>query len=283
MLPEGGRQTNSKLHFTERTGYAEGEILTEDSIRTAVLSLEEIEMNVIAHIYTDLPAKFGVPRQSGLVPELKGKIIFEEEYRVKEAFKGLEDFSYIWVIWQFSEAPENFEREGFWSPSVKPPRLGGKKKMGVFATRSPFRPNRIGLSSVKLEGIQYDKELGPILWVSGIDMMDGTPIYDIKPYLSYVDSHPEAGNGFAGNTSDYSLEVVFPEKWFSMIPREKREGIMGLLSQDPRPAYHDFPDRIYGVEYAGFDVRFTVRQGILTVCEVEELKGKRFKEVFSSE
>ncbi len=231
-------------------------------------------MKVIAHIYTDLPAKFGVPRQSGLVKELTGKIIFEEEYRLKEAFKGLEDFSYIWVIWQFSEVDRSYDEEGGWQPSVKPPRLGGKTKMGVFATRSPFRPNRLGLSSLRLEAVEYDKKLGPVLTVSGVDMMDGTPIYDIKPYLAYVDSHPDAGNGFAGNTREYGLEVIFPEKWLAMIPIDKREGIMGVLRQDPRPSYHDFPERIYGVEYAGFDVRFTVEQGILKVCEVVKLHGR---------
>ena len=231
-------------------------------------------MKVIAHIYTDLPAKFGIPRQSNLVPQLKGKIIFEEEYRVKEAFKGLEDFSYIWVLWQFSEVPGISEAGEYWSPSVKPPRLGGKTKMGVFATRSPFRPNRIGISSVRLDGIEYHKELGAVLHVSGIDMMDKTPVYDIKPYLSYVDSHPDAGNGFAEHTADYKLEVIFPDCWMNMIPKEKREGILGILSQDPRPAYHDFSDRIYGVEYAGFDVRFTVKQKVLTVCEVEKLEER---------
>ncbi len=235
-------------------------------------------MNIIAHIYTDLPAKFGVPRQSSLVPELKGKIIFEEEYRVTQAFKGLEKFSYIWVLWQFSKVPVCSEQEAHWSPTVKPPRLGGKAKMGVFATRSPFRPNRIGLSSVKLDKIEYHKELGPVLCVSGIDMMNETPIYDIKPYLPYVDSHPEAGNGFAEQAADYKLKVIFPSQWLYMIPKEKREGIIGVLSQDPRPAYHTSPDRVYGVEYAGFDVRFTVNQGVLTVCEVENLNGRRYLE-----
>ena len=234
-------------------------------------------MNIIAHIYTDLPAKFGVPRQSCLVPDLKGKIIFKEEYRIKEAFKGMEGFSYIWIIWQFSEILQNAENGEYWSPSVKPPRLGGKTKMGVFATRSPFRPNRIGLSSVKLDKIEFEKEFGPVLYVSGVDMLNGTPIYDIKPYLSYVDSHPGAGNGFAEDTNKYYLEVVFPNKWLLMIPEEKREGILGILSQDPRPAYHNLPERVYGVEYAGFNVRFMVNQGILTVCEVEDLRGKRFQ------
>ncbi len=234
-------------------------------------------MKAIAHIYTDLPAKFGVPRQSGLVQDLMGKIVMEEEYRVKEAFKGIQDFSYLWLIWQFSDVPEILENGKDWSASVKPPRLGGKTKMGVFATRSPFRPNRMGLSSVRLEKIEYDAQLGPVLYVSGVDMMDGTPILDIKPYLAYVDAHPEANDGFAANTKEYGLEVEFPERWLKLIPEEKRAGILGVLKQDPRPAYHEFPDRVYGVEYAGFDVRFRVEQGVLTVCEVERLQG-RFRE-----
>lgn len=235
-------------------------------------------MKIIAYIYTDLPAKFGILRQSGLVKELKGKIIFEKEYRNTEAFKGIEDFEYLWVLWQFSETPESFDRGEDWSPSVKPPRLGGKKKMGVFATRSPFRPNRIGLSSVKLESIEYNRELGPILHVSGIDMMNQTPIYDVKPYLAYVDSHPDAGNGFAANMAEYQLKVEFPEEYLKLIPPDKRAGLMGVLRQDPRPAYHELPERLYGVEYAGFDVRFTVKEGILTVREIEELHGMRFRE-----
>lgn len=234
-------------------------------------------MKVIARIYTDLPAKFGIPRQSGLVRELMGKIVMEEEYRVKEAFKGMEDFSHLWLIWQFSEVPEILENGKTWSASVKPPRLGGKTKMGVFATRSPFRPNRMGLSSVKLERIEYDPQFGPVLYVSGVDMMDGTPILDIKPYLAYVDAHLDADDGFAEKTKEYGLKVEFPEKWLKLIPEEKRPGILGVLRQDPRPAYHEFPDRVYGVEYAGFDVRFRVVQGILTVCEVERLRG-RFRE-----
>jgi tRNA-Thr(GGU) m(6)t(6)A37 methyltransferase TsaA len=224
------------------------------------------KLKIIAHIHTDFPEKFGVPRQSGLIPELLGMIMFEEEYRVKEALKGIEDFSYLWLLWGFSEV-EKTE----WSPSVKPPRLGGKTKMGVFATRSPFRPNPIGLSSVHLEEIRETKEQGTVLIVSGVDMMDGTPIYDIKPYLAYVDSHPEAGNGFAQNTVDYELQVDFPEEILQIIPREKRAGILKVLAKDPRPAYHDFPDRRYGVAYAGYDVRFTVSDGKLMVCEVVKL------------
>lgn len=229
-------------------------------------------MEIIAHIHTDFPAKFGIPRQSGLVEELKGKIIFEPEYRNPDAFRGLEGFSYIWLIWQFSGT-----KRRSWSATVKPPRLGGNKRMGVFATRSPFRPNDIGLSSVRLEKLEFDPELGPVLYVAGADLMDGTAIYDIKPYLPYTDSHPQAASGFAGDVMDYELEVVFPNEWLRMIPQEKREAIIAILKQDPRPSYHDMPDRIYGVEFAGFDVRFTVQDQVLSVCEVEDLHGKRMK------
>lgn len=225
-------------------------------------------MEIIAHIYTDFPSKFGIPRQSGLVEELKGKIVFEPEYRNPDAFRGLEGFSYIWLIWQFSGTKRHS-----WSATVKPPRLGGNKRMGVFATRSPFRPNDIGLSSVRLEKLEYDPELGPVLYVAGADLMNGTAIYDIKPYLPYTDSHPQAAAGFAGEVLDYELEVVFPEKWLLMIPQEKRAAIIEVLKQDPRPSYHHMPDRRYGVEFAGFDVRFTVQDQILTVCEVVELYG----------
>ena len=229
-------------------------------------------MEIIAHIYTDFPSKFGIPRQSGLVEELKGKIVFEPEYRNPDAFRGLEGFSHIWLIWQFSGTKRHS-----WSATVKPPRLGGNKRMGVFATRSPFRPNDIGLSSVKLERLEYDPELGPVLYVAGADLMDGTAIYDVKPYLPYTDSHPQAPAGFAGEVLDYELEVIFPERWIFMIPEEKREAIIEVLKQDPRPSYHHMPDRKYGVEFAGFDVRFTVQDQVLTVCEVEDLHGKRMK------
>ena len=230
-------------------------------------------MEIIAHIHTDFPAKFGIPRQSGLVEELKGKIIFEPEYRNPDAFRGLEGFSHIWLLWQFSGT----ERHS-WSATVKPPRLGGNRRMGVFATRSPFRPNNIGLSSVRLEKLEFDPELGPVLYVAGADLMDGTAIYDIKPYLPYTDSHPDASAGFAGEVLDYELEVVFPQEWLCMIPEEKREALIAILKQDPRPSYHHMPDRKYGVEFAGFDVRFTVKDQILPVCEVENLCGRRMKE-----
>lgn len=220
-------------------------------------------MEVIAHIQTDFPAKFGIPRQSGLVQELKGRIIFEPEYRNPDAFRGIEGFSHIWLLWQFSGTKRHS-----WSATVKPPRLGGNKRMGVFATRSPFRPNDIGLSSVKLERLELDPELGPVLYVAGADLMDGTGIYDVKPYLPYTDSHPDARDGFAGEVLEYELEVEFPEEWLVMIPEEKREAIIAVLKQDPRPSYHNQPDRRYGVEFAGFDVRFTVKDMVLTVCEV---------------
>ena len=220
-------------------------------------------LKVIGYIYTDFPTKFGIPRQSGIVNELVGKIIMEPEYRNPEGLKGLEGFSHIWLLWSFSE-----NECDSWSATVKPPRLGGKKRMGVFATRSPFRPNGIGLSCVKLKKIEWDEVKGPILHVSGIDMMNKTPIYDIKPYLPYSDCHPEATGGFAAEVEDYSLKVVFPKELLMVIPERKRDAIQYVLSQDPRPAYHADPERRYGVEFAGYDVRFHVKDKVLTVCEV---------------
>lgn len=221
----------------------------------------------IGYIRTDFPAKFGIPRQSGLVKDLTGKIYFEPQYHNMDAFRGLDGFSHIWLLWQFSE---NLQKEA--PISVKPPRLGGNTRMGVFATRSPFRPNHIGLSCVKLEQVEWDEKEGPVITVSGIDLMDGTPIFDIKPYLPYADCHPEATGGFGAQVKDYSLEVVFPEELLLQIPQEKRTAIIGVLEQDPRPAYHDDPERKYGVTFAGYDVRFRVTGEILTVCEVERLK-----------
>lgn len=221
-------------------------------------------MKIIAYIYTDFPQKFGIPRQSSLVPELKGTIVFEPEYRSPEAVKGLEGFSYIWVLWQFEGV-----RRDTWSATVKPPRLGGNKHVGVFATRSPFRPNPIGLSSVKLEGIEITDK-GPILHVSGIDLRDKTPIYDIKPYLPYADCHPDAKEGFAGAVKEYCLEVDFPEKLLKKIPEEKRGALLEVLKQDPRPSYHSDPERRYGVAFAGFDIHFTVKENVLVVFEIIE-------------
>lgn len=217
-------------------------------------------------MHSDFPAKFGIPRQSGLVESLQSVIVFEPEYRNPHAFRGLDGYSHVWILWEFSESV----REE-WSPMVMPPRLGGKTRMGVFATRSPFRPNPIGLSCVKLEKIVMDPKLGPLLYVAGADLMDGTPIFDVKPYLPYTDSRPEATDGFAGDVFDHRLEVVFPENWLKMIPKGREEAIMEILAQDPRPAYQDDPDRRYGIAFAGVDVRFHVKDGVLTVCEVEKL------------
>lgn len=222
-------------------------------------------MEVIAHIHTDFMEKFGIPRQSGLVQELTGRIVFEPEYRSKDALKGLEGFNYIWLLWQF----QGNERKN-WSATVKPPRLGGNTHMGVFATRSPFRPNGIGLSSVKLLDIEYT-ENGPELVVAGADLRDMTPIYDIKPYLAYTDCHNDAVGGFADKVFDYELEVDFPKKFLDMLPKEKHNAIIEVLKQDPRPSYHEDPDRRYGIAFAGFDVRFTVGNGVLKVVEVVKL------------
>ena len=222
------------------------------------------EMKIIAHIHTDFPEKFGVPRQSGLVEELYGSIIFEPDYRNLDALRGIEGYDYLWLLWKF----EGVEREK-WSPTVRPPRLGGETHVGVFATRSPFRPNPIGLSSVKLLGVEQTAE-GPVLLVAGIDLRDNTPIYDIKPYLPYVDSHPDARGGFAQEKAEYALEVKFPLPLLEKLPQEKRKAIIEVLKQDPRPAYHTDELREYGVAFAGFDIRFRVANGVLTVFEVIE-------------
>lgn len=222
------------------------------------------EMKIIAHIRTDFPQKFGVPRQSGLVKGLTGRIIFEQEYRNPDALRGIEGYDYLWLLWKF----EGVERET-WSPTVRPPRLGGDVHMGVFATRSPFRPNPIGLSSVKLEGIEQTAD-GMTLLVSGIDLRDNTPIYDIKPYLAYVDSHPKARGGFAEVHKEYGLEVDFPDEYLQLLPLEKRISIIEVLKQDPRPAYHEDENRIYGLSFAGFNIRFRVEKGLLSVIDVSE-------------
>lgn len=221
-------------------------------------------MKIIARISTDLPSKFGLPRQSGLVEGIEGRIVFEREYRNAEAFRGLEDFSHIWILWQFSEAVRDS-----WSPTVRPPMLGGNKRVGVFATRSPFRPNSIGLSSVRLERIEYTADEGPVLYVSGCDLMDGTPIYDIKPYLAYTDSHPDAVGGFTQTLPERSLKVEVSDDMLSCVPDKKRSTLKAILSQDPRPSYQNDPERIYGFSFAGFEVRFSVRDGVLTVISID--------------
>lgn len=220
-------------------------------------------MKIIAHIRTDFPAKFGVPRQSGLVPALKGRIIFLPEYRNPDALRGLDGYSHLWLLWQFSEAL----REG-WSPTIRPPRLGGNRRMGVFATRSPYRPNAVGLSSVRLTRIEWESPQGPILHVAGADLMDGTPIFDIKPYLPFTDSHPDAVGGFADAQTGYALEVDFPAPLLEMIAPDDRDALLALLAGDPRPSYQDDPERVYGMPYAAYDVQFTVAEGRLTVCDV---------------
>ena len=220
-------------------------------------------MNIIAHIETDFPTKFGIPRQSGIIASLQGRIVFEPEYRNAEAVRGLEDFSHLWLIWEFSEAVRDN-----WSPTVRPPRLGGNVRKGVFATRSPFRPNPIGLSCVKLERIEIDSKDGPVIYVSGIDMMDGTPIYDIKPYIAYTDSHPEAVSGFASKPAEYLLEVEFPEALLQKVPESQRESLIAVLQHDPRPQYHDDPERVYGMVFGALEVKFRVVGTLLSVVSV---------------
>ena len=222
-----------------------------------------MEMKVIAHIRSDFPTKFGIPNQSGRIQELKADIIFEPEYRNHEAFRGLEEYTHIWLIWEFSQA---VRKE--WSPTVRPPRLGGNVRMGVFATRSPFRPNPIGLSSVRLESVEFSEKYGPVLHVSGADLMDGTPIYDIKPYLAYVDSHPEAAGGFTDQIQDHKLKVEFPEKLLKKIPEEKREALLAVLANDPRPGYQKDPERKYGMSFGSWDIHFKVDGEQLQVLEV---------------
>ncbi len=222
-------------------------------------------MKIIAHIYTDFKTKFGLPRQSGLIDAIKGEIVFEPEYRNADAFRGLEDFSHIWLIWQFSEAVRDN-----WSPTVRPPKLGGNTRMGVFATRSPFRPNPIGLSAVKLEKIEFTKENGPVLTVSGCDLEDGTPIYDIKPYLSYADSRPDATGGFTETLSLKPLTVHFAENTDELLSKEQKETLIGVLEQDPRPSYQEDPERVYGFLFAEFEVFFKVAEDTVIVTKIEK-------------
>ena len=227
--------------------------------------MQDISIRPIARMKSDFPTKFGIPRQAGLVEELRSTIIFEPEYRNPDALRGMEDFTHLWLIWQFSEAV----RED-WSPTVRPPRLGGNTRLGVFATRSPFRPNSLGLSCVRLLGVEQTETCGTVLHVGGADLMDGTPIFDIKPYIPYSDCHPEASGGFTDTASDFLLDVVFPEDLLQRIPEEKRDAAIGVLSHDPRPSYQRKPGRIYGLTFAGFDIRFTVDESTLTVTEVNK-------------
>ena len=228
--------------------------------------MEKIPIGVIARMHSDFTTKFGIPRQSGLVEELRSTIVFEPEYRNQDALRGIEDFSHLWIIWQFSEAV----RQG-WSPTVRPPRLGGNTRMGVFATRSPFRPNNLGLSCVKLLGVEHTEKYGTVLHVGGADLMDGTPIFDIKPYIPYSDCKPGASGGFTDHAGDFLLEVDFPQELLKKLPEEKRKAAVGVLSHDPRPSYQRNADRVYGLSFAGFDIRFTVAGKKLTVQTVEPL------------
>ena len=225
--------------------------------------MDELMIRPIAYIRNAFAEKFALPRQSGLVPEITGELVFEKPYGVKEAFRGMEGYSHLWLVWGFSEA---FGAE--WSPTVRPPRLGGNTRLGVFATRSPFRPNSIGLSSVTLEEVVLHSPDGPVLIVGGADLLDGTPIYDIKPYLPYVDSHPDARGGFTEKTADYALEVVFPDDLLGRIDEDKRDALRGVLAGDPRPSYQNDPARIYGVRFADYNVKFTVDGNVLYVIDI---------------
>lgn len=220
-------------------------------------------MHVIAHIHTDFTTKFGVPRQAGLIDELEGRIVFTPEYRVADALRGLDGFSHLWLIWDFSEA----HRDG-WSPTVRPPRLGGNQRMGVFATRSPFRPNPIGLSSVEISRIDLHTPDGPVIYIKGADLMDGTPIYDIKPYLPFTDAHPDARGGFTDETRQQrELAVVVPDSVAARFSAEKLAALRAVLAHDPRPHYHDDPERVYGFEFAGHELHFRVDGDTLTLLE----------------
>lgn len=233
------------------------------------LDFKSMEIRPIAHIQTDFPEKFGVPRQSGLAKELRGRIVFEKEFRNPDALRGLEGFSHIWLIWEFSA---NRRSVGEWQPTVRPPRLGGNAHMGVFATRSPFRPNPLGLSCVKVSSVELDSQDGPVIYVTGADLMDETPIYDIKPYIRYADARPEAVCGYVDDLKERTLKVVFPGELARKIEdREVIPSLIEILRLDPRPSYHDDPHREYGMAFAGYNIRFTVMDGVLEVTDVNNL------------
>lgn len=227
-----------------------------------------MEMRVIARIHSEFPGKFGIPRQSGLIDSLRATVVFEPAFRSPDALRGIEGYSHLWLIWQFSEC---VNEDGSWSPTVRPPRLGGNKRVGVFATRAPYRPNPIGLSSVKLEEVRLHTPDGPVLVVSGADLMDGTPIYDIKPYLAYVDSHPEAIDGFALSQKEGVLTVDCPASMLSLLPEGRRQALLDVLAQDPRPQYQNDPDRMYQFEFAGVHVEFTVDEDVLRVKQIQSI------------
>lgn len=226
--------------------------------------MDTVQMQVIARMHSDFSTKFGIPRQSGLVDSLRSTIVFEPEFRNADALRGLESYSHLWIIWQFSEAVRTD-----WSPTVRPPRLGGNTRMGVFATRSPFRPNNLGLSSVKILGVENTPDQGAVIHVSGADLLDGTPIFDIKPYIPYCDSHPDAIGGFTDTAEDFILTVNIPHELLQKVQTDKQEALIGVLSHDPRPSYQKDPDRIYGLDFAGYNVRFQVSDKTLTVIDVQ--------------
>lgn len=223
------------------------------------------EIQAIARMKSDFPTKFGIPRQSGLVEELRSTIVFEPEFRNSDALRGIEGYSHLWLIWQFSAAVRQN-----WSPTVRPPRLGGNTRMGVFATRSPFRPNSLGLSCVRLLGVEETEEFGTVLRVGGADLMDGTPIFDIKPYIPYSDSLPDALGGFTDHAGDFLLKVVFPEDLLDRVAPDTQQALIGVLSHDPRPSYQRDPERIYGLSFAGYNIRFMVKDGLLTVIDISQ-------------
>lgn len=222
----------------------------------------KVEISPIAHIYNDFTEKFGIPRQSGKAPSIESRIVFEKEYRNPDALRGIEGFSHLWLIFDFSKA----HREA-WSPTVRPPRLGGNERVGVFASRSPFRPNNLGLSSVKLLRVESTKNEGTVLIVSGADILNGTPIYDVKPYLPYTDIHTDAVGGYADEALSHKLKVIFPEKLLSVLPSDKQKAVFELLADDPRPSYQD-DDRTYSMAFGGFDIKFTVKDKTATVIDV---------------
>ena len=228
--------------------------------------MENVNIQVIARMHSDFATKFGIPRQSGLVQQLRSTIVFEPEFRNPDTLRGIEGYSHLWLIWQFSEAVRTE-----WSPTVRPPRLGGNTRMGVFATRSPFRPNSLGLSCVRLLGVEHTEKYGTVLHVGGADLMDGTPIFDIKPYIPYADCQNDATGGFTDNADDYLLDVDFPQELLALLPADKQDAAIAVLSHDPRPSYQRKPVRVYGLTFAGFDIRFTVCDKILTVTEVTPL------------
>lgn len=226
---------------------------------------DTIEFRTIAHIHSDFGGKFGIPRQSGMIEELKSTVVFVPEFRNPDAVRALEGYSHIWLLWLFSRSVRET-----WSPTVRPPMLGGNTKVGVFASRSPFRPNPIGLSCVRLERVDLTDKNAPVLHIAGADLMDGTPILDIKPYLPYADAHPQALGGFAVQSTADRLQVVFPDELLEIVPTEKQSALLRVLALDPRPTYQEDPSRIYGFCFAGLEIRFTVQGDVLTVCSVEE-------------